>query len=70
MTNDSPTITLIAPFLKEEENLPLLYDRLVAALKNRPEAWRLTLVNDGSIDGSTKWIREKSADIGPAEPRR
>ena len=62
MTNASATLTLIAPFLNEEDNLPLLYDRIVAVMKNRAEAWELILVDDGSTDGSTNWVKTKSAE--------
>ena len=62
MTNESPAISIIAPFLNEEENLPLLYDRIAATMKDRPEAWELILVDDGSTDGSTGWVRRKSAE--------
>ncbi|NCC93889.1 MAG: glycosyltransferase [Opitutae bacterium] len=62
MVNDPATISIIAPFLNEEDNLPLLYDRIAAVMKNRPEAWELILVDDGSTDGSTDWVRRKSAE--------
>ena len=62
MVNDLPTISIIAPFLNEENNLPLLYERIAAVMKNRPEAWELILVDDGSTDGSPAWVRRKSAE--------
>ena len=62
MVNDPATISIIAPFLNEEDNLPLLYDRIAAVMKNRPEAWELILVDDGSTDGSPAWVRRKSAE--------
>lgn len=62
MVNDPATISIIAPFLNEEKNLPLLYERIAAVMKNRPEAWELILVDDGSTDGSTDWVRRKSVE--------
>lgn len=62
MTAEDKTISIIAPFLNEEENLPLLYARIVAAMQNRPERWELILVDDGSTDGSTAWVRRKAAE--------
>lgn len=62
MSQSCQTVSIISPFLNEEENLPLLYSRIVAAMKNRPEAWELILVDDGSTDGSPEWVRRKSAE--------
>ena len=65
MKDCAKIVTIIAPFLDEKENLPMLYDRIVAVMKDRPEAWELILVDDGSSDGSTEWVREKAH----ADPR-
>ncbi|MFH0878141.1 MAG: glycosyltransferase family 2 protein [Lentisphaerota bacterium] len=53
-------VTVVVPFLNEEENLPLLYDRLVKALEAQPEELELILVDDGSTDGSPRWAAEKA----------
>lgn len=52
------TVAVVVPFLNEEENLPVLYDRLVATMQGRPESFRLVLVDDGSTDGSARWVAE------------
>lgn len=58
MTAQTRAISIIAPFLNEEKNLPLLYSRIAAVMKNRPETWELILVDDGSTDGSVAWVKQ------------
>jgi polyisoprenyl-phosphate glycosyltransferase len=50
-----PELSIVIPFLNEEEVLPLLCERF-QKLENRPTAWELLFVSDGSTDGSTKFI--------------
>jgi len=47
-----PYLSLIVPVYNEEENLPLLYDAVVSALKPINKDWELILVDDGSRDNS------------------
>lgn len=54
-------VTVIVPFLNEQENLPLLYDRLGRAMEDQAENWELMLVDDGSTDGSAAWAAEQAA---------
>lgn len=58
----SKTITIVSPFLNEEENLPLLVERIARAMDAQPEGWELILVDDGSTDGSVPWVRRKAAE--------
>lgn len=58
MSSQERTITIVVPFLNEQENLPVLYDRLVAALANIGEKWELLFVDDGSTDGSARWVAQ------------
>jgi glycosyltransferase involved in cell wall biosynthesis len=50
-----PELSIVIPFLNEEQVLPLLRERL-ENIRNRPAAWELLFVSDGSTDGSTKFI--------------
>jgi glycosyltransferase involved in cell wall biosynthesis len=52
-----PELSIIIPFLNEEQVLPLLRERL-EKLQNRPAAWELLFVSDGSTDGGAKFIEE------------
>ena len=56
--NISAVISVVVPIFNEQENLPELRRRLVAALEQTGEAWELVLVNDGSRDRSAEIIRQ------------
>lgn len=57
---DRPELSIIVPFLDEEQSLPLLRRELEAAAL--PERREVILVSDGSTDGSVafaeRWVRE------------
>ena len=53
-------LSVIVPFLNEEENLPLLHERLVKALADQPEELEVIYVDDGSRDGSARWVAEQA----------
>ncbi|HEX7914845.1 glycosyltransferase family 2 protein [Rudaea sp.] len=48
----SPVITVTIPLYNEAENIPILYERLVAAMGECGRTWEAVLVNDGSTDDS------------------
>lgn len=50
------------PFFNEEECLPALYDRLSSVARSEPEDVRFLFVDDGSTDGSARWVAEKAAE--------
>jgi polyisoprenyl-phosphate glycosyltransferase len=50
-------LSIVIPFLNEEQVLPLLRERL-ENIQNRPAVWELLFVSDGSTDGSAKFIEE------------
>jgi glycosyltransferase involved in cell wall biosynthesis len=58
--NARKTVAVIVPFLNEEENLPVLYDRLSQAMAGQPEQLVMIFVDDGSRDGSARWVAEKA----------
>lgn len=49
---DPPSITIAVPILDEERNIPLLYERICAAMVDGGRSWEMVFVNDGSRDGS------------------
>ncbi len=51
-------VSVIVPFLNEEENLPVLYERLSAAMANQPETLEIIFIDDGSRDGSAQWVAD------------
>jgi glycosyltransferase involved in cell wall biosynthesis len=60
----APELSIVVPFLNEEQVLPLLRERL-EKIRNRPAAWELLFISDGSTDGSTRFI-ETWARIDPS----
>lgn len=54
----APKVSLVVPVYNEEENLPLLYQRVVESLDPHGIAWELILIDDGSTDGSVARARE------------
>jgi len=52
MERSPASISVVVPCFNEEENLPLLYDRLTAVLPLISRNYEIILVNDGSRDGT------------------
>ena len=63
MTNQ--TISIIIPFLNEEENLPLLYKRIIHLFNALPQQLELLFIDDGSTDQSLAWVKH-TAQNNPA----
>ncbi len=53
-----PQVSIVVPFLNEETNLPVLYERICAILNSRPESFEIIFVDDGSSDGSPAWVSQ------------
>lgn len=60
METSKRKLTVVVPFLNEEENIPHLYDRLCKVMETQPEALGMLFVDDGSTDGSVRWLAEKA----------
>ncbi len=61
---DRPDLSIVIPFLNEEQVLPLLRERL-EKIQDRLVVWELLFVSDGSADGSINFI-EQWARIDPS----
>jgi dolichol-phosphate mannosyltransferase len=53
-------LTVVVPFLNEAENIPVLYERLCKVMEAQPETLGMLFVDDGSTDGSVRWLTEKA----------
>ena len=56
-----PTFSIVVPVYNEREALPELYRRVKAVMESLGEPWELVLVDDGSTDGSTEYMRQLRA---------
>ncbi|MFC1467900.1 glycosyltransferase family 2 protein [Verrucomicrobiota bacterium] len=56
--NTEQTVSVIVPFLNEEENIPLLYQRCVEVFQSLPEKLELIFIDDGSTDRSLDIVKE------------
>ncbi len=54
----SSKISIVVPFLNEEDNLPELYRRLNAVFEGQPEPAEFLFVDDGSTDRSVRLLKE------------
>ena len=62
------TFSIIAPLFNELDNIPELYERIMEVMDSTGEPWELIMVDDGSMDGSTKLIRELNAKDPRVKP--
>ena len=53
----NPEISVVIPFLNEEENLPLICEALEAYVPTLKVPVEIIFVDDGSTDGSVKWLK-------------
>jgi dolichol-phosphate mannosyltransferase len=64
INTDKKTVSIVIPFYNEENNLPKLYEELIAVLGDDIN-WEILLVDDGSSDNS--W--EKLKSLHEIDPR-
>lgn len=55
------SVSIVIPIYNERENIPHLYDGLVAGLVDLRRPFEIILVNDGSTDGSTEALNALAA---------
>ena len=60
--SDIPELSVVVPVYNEQENLPELLRRSIAALDALKTTYELILVDDGSIDDSMSMIREAARE--------
>ena len=67
MNNNTGTkrVSIIVPFLNEQETLPVLYDRCTKVFQQIEEEPEFVFIDDGSTDGSLPWVKE-AAERDPA----
>jgi dolichol-phosphate mannosyltransferase len=56
-----PVLSVVIPVYNEEDNLPRLYERLIAALDPTGLAYEIVFVDDGSRDGSLTYLHALAA---------
>lgn len=67
--HSTPSLSIIVPFYNEEQSLPLLLEQIYEAMADeklhrlfdRSFSFELLMIDDGSTDGSTRFIREQIA---------
>ena len=55
-----PELSIVVPLYNEEESLPLLVEKLLAALRPLGRSFELVLVDDGSSDRTAAVLREQA----------
>src|SRR6266496_4326064 len=53
-----PDLSIVFPVYNEEENLPLLFEEITAALRGQPWSYEMVAVDDGSGDRSLEILQQ------------
>ena len=56
-----PVISIVTPVFDERDNVPVLYDRLIAVMTAAERQFEIVFVDDGSRDGSLDILHELAA---------
>ena len=58
----SQTVSIIVPFLNEEHNLPILYQRCIDVFEHLDESSEFIFIDDGSTDNSLNWVKNTAQE--------
>ena len=58
MTSQSPYLSLVIPAYNEQENIPVLLERVAAALAQIGRPFEVLIIDDGSTDSTPKLLEE------------
>jgi len=58
MMSDAPYLSLVIPAYNEQENIPVLLERVGAALAQAGKSFEVLIVDDGSTDSTPKLLEE------------
>ncbi|MDF7807328.1 glycosyltransferase family 2 protein [Pontiellaceae bacterium B12219] len=59
--SENKRVSVIVPFLNEQENLPVLYERCAKVFQSLEEDLEFVFIDDGSNDGSLPWVLQAAA---------
>ena len=57
---DNPELSLVIPLYNEEENIPILFEKIEEVLKSMSKSYELIFVDDGSRDNSFEVVKKIS----------
>ena len=65
LDNPEPVISIVIPVYDEQDNLPILYDRLCRVMESTEPQYEIVFVDDGSQDDSLRLL----SDLANQDPR-
>jgi glycosyltransferase involved in cell wall biosynthesis len=64
----TPVISIVIPLYNEEQNVPLLCERLATTLRAQGKPWEMILIDDGSRDGTAAALRQATTQYPELVP--